>query len=35
MARALNIDLAEVDDFYMGRKPVPDNVTDNLGSFAD
>jgi hypothetical protein len=31
----LNIDLAEVDDFCMGRKPVPDNVADNLESFAD
>jgi len=34
MARALNIDLSEVEDFCLGRKPVPDKVADNLESFA-
>jgi plasmid maintenance system antidote protein VapI len=35
LARALNIDLAEVEDFCLGRKPVPVKVADNLELHAD
>jgi hypothetical protein len=30
LAKVLNIDLRDVEDFCLGRKPVPDKVTDNL-----
>jgi hypothetical protein len=35
MARMLNIDLADVEDFSAGRKPVPEKLASELEFFAD
>jgi len=35
MAQMLLIDVTEVMDFCLGRKPVPDSVADQLEMFAD
>jgi hypothetical protein len=35
MAKMLNIDLADVEDFSAGRKPVPEKLASELEFFAD
>lgn len=35
MARMLNIDVAEVEEFCLGRKIVPEKLADDLELFAD
>ncbi len=35
MARMLSIDVAEVEDFCNGSKPIPQKVADELEAFAD
>ncbi len=35
MARMLNIDVADVEDYSSGRKPVPEKLASELEFFAD
>ncbi|HOI15202.1 MAG TPA: hypothetical protein PK036_02560 [Geobacteraceae bacterium] len=35
MAKMLNISLEEVEDFCLGRKPVPASIANQLELFAD
>ncbi len=35
MARMLNIDMADVEDYSSGRKPVPEKLANELECFAD
>ncbi|OEU73993.1 MAG: hypothetical protein BA869_00600 [Desulfuromonadales bacterium C00003107] len=35
LAKMLNIDVAEAEEFCSGRKPIPDTMADELEAFAD
>ncbi len=35
LAKMLNIDVAEVEEYCSGRKPIPDTMADELEAFAD
>jgi plasmid maintenance system antidote protein VapI len=35
LAKMLNIDVAEIEAFCFGRKPIPDTMADELEAFAD
>jgi len=35
MAAMLDIDVAEVEEFCLGSKPIPEKLADELEAFAD